>query len=428
MIGLDDIVITGIGCVSPIGIGRTDLRDGLFEGRCATKQLVQLNDDDKTTYYGAEIEGFAGKQFVTPRKALKVMSREVQIAYAAAHLAWEDAGLVDATTNPDRLAVIYGSEVITGETNDILSAISKCSQNHEMDISRWGEVFPREIYPLWMLKNLPNMPACHVGIAIDARGPNNTISQEEVSGLLALSEGAGIIERGDADLVVVGGVGARVCPTRLAFRPADPYDQHAFDPNDSDSPRPTPFDSKRRGIVPSEAAAAIIVERRSHAAKRGANILAQLVGRGSSCGGPSQRFGGSREAITCAIQTAMREAEIGPDELAHVSAQGFSHSQLDIEEAQAIARTAGKAPVTAFSSYFGSSGAASGVLQLASSIISVCEGKTLPTLGTTSLDSDCPVRTVREVTATNKLHFLEISFTPHGHAATAIIKCSSQIS
>ncbi|QDV22862.1 beta-ketoacyl-[acyl-carrier-protein] synthase family protein [Aureliella helgolandensis] len=424
MVGLDDIVVTGLGCVSPLGIGRSAFESGLLEQRCAIKQLLQLTDAQRTTVYGARIEDFVAKQFVTPRKALKVMSREVQTAYAAAHLAWEDAGLSEFTPDPDRLGVIYGSEMIPGDVQDLVSAARASGDVDPVKFSTWGEIFPREVFPLWMLKNLPNMPACHVGIAIDARGPNNTIAQEEVSGLLALSEATHIIARGAADLMVVGGMGSRVSDTRLSFRAHQLYDQHPFDASEPvDAPHCMPFDLRRRGIAAAEGSAAIVLERRSHAVRRGAEILAEVCSVSGRCGRPTQRFSGSREAIASAARAAMQEADISPTQLAHVSAQGYSEQTLDREEAAAIANIAPEVPVTAFSSYFGTAGAACGLLELIASILAVRNRKTLPTLGFAVPDPACPVAVADSEQTTDKNYILKLSFTPVGQASAAIVKC-----
>ena len=102
MVGLRDIVITGIGCVSPLGIGRQAFRRALLAEQCAIRPQIILSDSERTTYYAASVDDFDGKQYVTPRKALKVMGREIQMAYSAAHLAWQDAGLTDVSPDPQR--------------------------------------------------------------------------------------------------------------------------------------------------------------------------------------------------------------------------------------------------------------------------------------------------------------------------------------
>ncbi|MFO0942624.1 MAG: beta-ketoacyl synthase N-terminal-like domain-containing protein [Pirellulales bacterium] len=186
MVGVDDIVITGIGAVTPIGIGRDALLNSLLVGKCGSKVLFQAASG-KPILVGATIDNFDGKNYVSPRKALKLMSREVQTAYTAAQLAWEDAGLSAVKPDPDRMGVVYGSEMIPGDHSDLVDSIVACSVDGEFEPSLWGQHYTKT-FPLWMLRNLPNMPACHVAIAIDARGPNNTIAQEEVSGIVALSE------------------------------------------------------------------------------------------------------------------------------------------------------------------------------------------------------------------------------------------------
>ncbi len=428
MVGLNDIVITGIGCVTPLGIGSEAFRGGLLAGRCAIRPYVTLSDENRTTYYAAQIDGFDGKQYVTPRKALKVMGREVQIAYSAAHLAWQDAGLTDFTPEPERVGVVYGTEMIPGDIADMQSGIVACVTDQHMDFSKWGGVFAKHIFPLWMLKYLPNMPACHVGIAVDARGPNNSLALEEASGLLALGEAASIIRRGAADLMVVGACGARTTPTRMIYRAPGRYDQHPESRpvavGESTQPlRSIAFDAGRHGIVPSEGAATLIVESRSHAMRRGAQILAVLAGHSSRYGRPTQHYGGSRTALLSAARDCMGQADITADDLAHVSAQGFSQQITDIEEAAAIAQVAPDVPVTAFSSYFGTAGAACGLIELAASILAVRAGKTLPTLGYSQPDPRCPIQVCTRQQTTASEYILKLSFTLQGQAAAVVVQC-----
>ncbi len=151
MAGVDDIVITGVGCVTPLGIGRTQLANALLEGQCAVRKLAQLDDADQTTFCGASIDAFDGKQYVTPRKALKVMSREVQIAYTAAQLAWQDARLDECESLvADRMGVIYGSEMLPGDELDVEGAVRACLHDGEIDYAKWGMESLKQIYPLWM--------------------------------------------------------------------------------------------------------------------------------------------------------------------------------------------------------------------------------------------------------------------------------------
>jgi 3-oxoacyl-[acyl-carrier-protein] synthase II len=426
MVGINDIVITGIGCVTPLGIGEAAFRQALLEGQCAIRPYVTLSDSAQTTYYAAQLTDFDGKQYVTPRKALKVMGREVQIAFSAAHLAWQNAGLADFTPASDRVGVVYGTEVTPGDVHELVPAIGACVDSAGMNFSKWGGGFAKHIYPLWMLKYLPNMAACHVGIAIDARGPNNSLAMEEASGLLALGEAAQIIRRGDADLMVVGACGSRVTPTRMMYRAPDVYDQHPLNPTHQEAgPRSRPFDLHRHGIVPAEGAATFVLERRSHAVKRGAKILGQLAGHSSRYGRPTRNYNGSRQALASAASDSLQQAGITAAELSHVSAQGFSELYSDIEEAAAIANIAPSVPVTAFSSYFGTAGAACGLLELAASILTTRAGYTLPTLGYSQPDPNCPIHVCQAKQGATSEYILKMSYTLQGQAAAVVVQCMS---
>jgi 3-oxoacyl-[acyl-carrier-protein] synthase II len=423
MTGSNDIVITGVGCVTPIGIGRASFWDGLHQGRCGIRLIHQLEGDKPLSYFGGVIDNFDGKNYVTPRKAMKVMNREVQTAFAAAQLAIQDAGLQGVELDPDRMGVIYGAEMFPGEIPDLMSAIAAAQENGVVRSARWGGQFTKHIMPLWMLKNLPNMPACHVAIAQNARGPSNTIVQEEVSGLQALMEAAVIIQRDAADVMVVGAVGGRVSPTRLIYRDEPQYGHLA---STGRNPKEVciPFDRRRQGIIPGEASASIILERRRHAEQRGATILAELTGFSTRFATPQSSRGGSQAAISNAIQSALTQSGIATDQLAVIAAQGFSNNELDIVEAQGIAQVAPKVPVTAYSSYVGTTGAACGIVDLIAGLVATSQRKLLPTLGYQTPDSDCPVRVVTEVSTHDREYMLKLSFTPLGHAAAVVLRCN----
>ncbi|MBX3420447.1 MAG: hypothetical protein KF752_02710 [Pirellulaceae bacterium] len=419
-LGFDDIVITGVGCVTPLGIGRPALEQQLLQGVSGTRAIFNCPSGHRV-YYGAAIDNFDGKDYVTPRKALKLMGREVQLAYSAAHLAWEDARLTETALEPERVGVVFGSEMLPGDISEVAAAIDACKTDGQFDARRWGSEFSKHIFPLWMLRYLPNMPPCHVAIAIDARGPNNTIALEEVSGLLALGEAIGIMQRGDADLMVVGGLGERISPTRLAYRLPDVYCEQSGAVDDNYHSRA--FDARRAGIVPSEAAVVVVLERRRHAVARKAHIYAHVRSVVSRFGRPVIERRGSKLGIELAVSHALQAADISADDLACVSAQGFSQQQLDQTEAQAVATVLPGTPVTALSSYFGTAGAASGLLQLTAAMLATGAGHVLPTLGYQQADPTCPVDVVRQMQPTSLRHVLQSSFTFHGQAAAVVLEC-----
>ncbi len=431
MVSPNDIVITGVGCVSPIGIGRAAFWEGLTQGRCGIQKIHTVQDGlAAATFFGGVIEDFDAKAYVTPRKTLKVMNREVQTAFSAAQLAIQDANLTTQAYDPLRIGVVYGSEMLPGEIPDITPAVIACYERPQMHFERWGASFAKNIFPLWLLKNLPNMPACHVAIHLNAQGPSNTIVQDEVSGLQALQEAINIIQRDAADIMIVGGVGGRVGPTRLLYRHPEQY--CTTEPERSGTPC-RPFDLHRSGIVPGEASAAVVIERRRHAEARNANVLGEVVGCATRFGGPAKPFAASQPAIEAAIRSGLQAAGIQPNQLQFVSAQGFSNDQLDVLESRAIRATVGDVPVTAFSSYYGSCGAGSGLIDLVASLLSGVHRQPIPILGFQQTDPNCPVRVIsnqflprwHEVPS-DQSFILKVGFTPLGHASAVVLRCKIQ--
>jgi 3-oxoacyl-[acyl-carrier-protein] synthase II len=340
--------------------------------------------------FAAEVREFDPKQYVRPRKSLKVMSRDIQMGFAAADLACTDAGIEPEQVAPERMGVVFGADMMYCDLDEVADAYRSCLVNNEFRFERWGNQALSNMYPLWMLKYLPNMPACHIAIAHDARGPNNSITLGEASSLLALAEALRVIERGSADVMIAGGTSSRVHPTSYAFRGAGQLSQRS----DAD---PTtivrPFDATRDGSLNGEGSAALILERRAHAEARGAKILGRVLGYGSTFE-PRDPLGPQGTAVRGAIQVALRSAGITAQEIGHVNANGLSTIPMDRLEAQAIRATLGDVPVTAPKSYFGNLGAGSGAVEALVSVLGLVEGQIPPTLNYETPDPECPVRVI----------------------------------
>ncbi|MDZ7617284.1 MAG: beta-ketoacyl synthase N-terminal-like domain-containing protein, partial [Patescibacteria group bacterium] len=272
------IVITGIGVVSPIGIGGDAFWASLRARRSGVRDLGLLQDPALPGTIGADVADFDPKRYVRPRKSLKVMSRDIQMAFAAADLACEQAGHHATPFAPERMGVLFGAETIPCDLDELIGAFQSCRADGQFDFGLWGKNALPEMYPLWMLKYLPNMPACHVAIAQDARGPNNTIVLGDVSSLLAVAEAVRGIERGHADVIVAGGTSSRIHPALWVRSGVFGYTGRRDDP-------PTacrPFDASRDGTVAGEGAAAVILESEQHAEARGAAILGRILGFASA--------------------------------------------------------------------------------------------------------------------------------------------------
>lgn len=383
-----EVVITGMGVVSPIGIGTEPFWDALREGRSGVRRLAAFNGSDLPMPLGAEVESFDPMEFVRPRKALKVMSRDIQLAFAAAELAATQAKLENV--DPDRLGVVFGADLIAAELEEMVNAYRACLVAGEFEFQQWGQRAMAELFPLWMLKYLPNMPACHIGIARDARGPNNSLTLAEVSSLSALSEAIRVIERGQADAMIAGGTSSRNHPTIWVRRGAYQLSQRVEEP----AAACRPFDAERDGMVHGEGAGAFVLESRAHAEARGAQILARILAFANAFephrpGKPLQGL-----AMRTAIRQALERAGLRPKEIGHVNADGLSTTVDDQLEAQAIRETLGDVPVTAPKSYFGNLSAGAGAVEMAASVVALEKGEIPPTLNYTRPDPACPINVI----------------------------------
>ncbi len=385
-----EVVITGVGVVSPIGIGKQAYWESISNGRSGVGLLSCAENTDFPVKFGGEVRDFEGKQYVKPRKSIKVMCREIQTGYTAATLALQDAGLTKGSVDPDRFGVVLGSEMFYCDLEELADAYRKCIVDGELRAERWGEGAMRDMYPLWMLKYLPNMVACHLAIAEDARGPNNTITLDEVSSLLALRESVSVIQRGAADVMITGGTGSRVNMTRILYR-GDLAWSHRQDAPEQAS---RPFDADRDGGVIGEGAGAFILERRSHAEARGAKILARVLSCVSGFGRDASREYPTREAIEHSIRLALEQAGIEPTAVGHVNAHGSSMIKPDRIEAEAIHNRLGGCPVTAPKSFFGCLGAGSGAVEMVASVQGLVDGVIPPTLNYETPDPLCPINVV----------------------------------
>ena len=385
------IVITGIGAVSPIGIGIEPFWNSLREGTSGVGPYSILQGTEMPVRFGGEITEFNPKQYVRPRKSLKVMSRVIQTGFAAAAMAAEHAGIESNSIDPDRFGVVFGSEMLYGPLDELKDVYQGCTVDGEIDPSLWAEQAMSNIYPLWMLKYLPNMIACHIGIAHDARGPNNSITHGDVSSLAAIIEAMHIIRRGHADVMIAGGAGARLDLTQLLYR----GDANLSHREDDPAAASRPFDAARDGMVNGEGAGALVIERREHAQRRGATVLAAICGVANSYEPRMTAMRATGSAIRRSIVQSLSDAGLEADNIGHVNAHGVSTIDEDPLEAQAIRECLGDVPVTAVKSYFGNLGVGSGAVEAVASVLALQHNEVPRTLNYETPDHACPVNVVR---------------------------------
>ena len=433
------IVITGLGLFTPIGIGVDAVWDSLSNGRSGIGRIDLMTNSAAPRDVGGEVREFtqatARKQYInSQRKSVKIMCREIQLGVASALQAVENSGLDLTLIDPQRFGVDFGANLMSVPPEMLRDASWVCvnedDPTREFHYERWGnsgvnadkKTGMGTMEPLWLLKYLPNMPGCHIGIAVQACGPNNSLTLEEASGLMSLREAYRILERGSADVMIAGSTGTRLHPVTSIH--AKMWDQLA----DSDDPPETwsrPFDANRMGQVVAEGAGSLILEDESAAQARGANLYGELLGAGATCSIDRDGTANLRAALASSMRAALQDADLQPGDIGHINAHGLGTTDSDREEAAAIHDVFGdlgaKVPVTALKSYTGNSGAGCGIIELAGSLLSLKQGIVLPTLNYLTPDPECPLNVVHggPLAIENKT-VLSINVSRLGQAAAVI--------
>jgi 3-oxoacyl-[acyl-carrier-protein] synthase II len=427
------VVVTGIGLISPIGHSCEDLWGSLSSGTSGIQLIESIPTDHFPSDFGGECKSFTGgienfgdlekKLKRSIKKGLKLMCRDIQLGVAAAQLAITNAGFEPGGFEPERFGTMFGSDYIITSPWEFAKGISECMDDGKFDFKDWAENGLNKVEPLWLLKYLPNMPASHVAIYNDLRGPSNSLTVREASANLAIAEATTIIKRGSADIMVAGSTGSRINPLRTVH--CTLQEQLADRNTDAAGGDPTkacrPFDEHRSGVVLGEGSGALILEELSSAQKRGATILAEVTGYGSSSVANSKGVADYKTAVSNVIKGAMETSGLKAEEIGHVHAHGASSIKCDREEAVAIKETIGDRPVTAAKSYMGNLGSGSGLVEVISSILAIRHGELFPVLNCDSQDSACPINVAKQKTDAGN-SFININVTPQGQASSVVLE------
>jgi 3-oxoacyl-[acyl-carrier-protein] synthase II len=414
-----EVVITGVGVVSPIGIGREAFWDALLSGHCGIGPVTQAKLGEMPPQLVGEVRGFDARAYVVNRKSLKVMSRDAQLGVAASTLACRDAGVCGGMIDPQRFGVVLGADQICSQIQESESIYGACMVDGRFDFRLWGTKGLAVSFPLGFLRVLPNMVASHVSIAQDARGPNNTIHEGEISSLLAVTEAASVIQRGMADVMLAGGASSQMHPLDFVRRTA----MGNLSPRNHDPAAVVrPFDAHRDGYVWSEGAAVLVLESREHAEARGANILARLKGWAATfeaVKSPGKVTGsGLRRAIVAALDCAA----VKPDDLGHINAHGLSTIRDDALEAAVLHNVLPQTPVTALKGHLGNAAAAGAVMELAASVLAIQEGCVPAVRNYEQADPACPIQVIRDQPlATSLSDALCLTWMPFGQSAAVVL-------
>ncbi|MHC5539675.1 beta-ketoacyl synthase N-terminal-like domain-containing protein, partial [Singulisphaera rosea] len=198
------VVVTGIGVVSPNGIGRRDFSEAIIEGRSGVGVIERFDTTGLPIKIAAEVKNFDVMPFLGEnKKSAKLMSRAVGFAVGAAALAVDDSGLDTAKIDPARYGVCMGTGITPVDVTELVGPISRgIRPDGSFDMSEFTQARAETIFPLWLLQHLPNMAAAHISILHHAMGPNNTIVTACAAGTQAVGEAFRLIARGDADIML----------------------------------------------------------------------------------------------------------------------------------------------------------------------------------------------------------------------------------
>lgn len=390
------VVITGIGVVAPIGIGTKTFWENLLAGKSGIAKTRQFDPGGFGCYLAGEVPEYKIGDFVPKsyRKATKVMARDIELAVVAADDAFKDAGIKSKayTETPDldfkRFGCNIGAGLISCELNELTAALvtSRSDDNpNRLDVHKWGRDGMTQLTPLWLLKYLPNMLACHVTIVHGLMGPSNTITCQEASSHLAIGEAFRTIQRGNADIAICGGAESRVNPMGLMRQSL--LKRLNESSNDNPAAAVRPFDAEAKGTVFGEGGGLFIIESLEHAQKRGAKIYAELVGFAASQDtykvtdpDPTGHSYGK------AIENALKDAKLTSKDVDLVVPHGIGVTSCDRAELNGLKKGLGadleRAAFAPIKAQIGNLGAGAGV-DAAAAVLALHSGKIPPAGNTT---------------------------------------------
>jgi 3-oxoacyl-[acyl-carrier-protein] synthase II len=390
------VAITGMGVVTPLGIGIAGFGAAMFSGRSAVRPLRAFVCDGMDARIAAEIEDFDPAPWVHPPKQAKLMNRAALFAVVAAQLAREAAGLDAAAADPERIAVSLGSGGMGPTDLDLLQTQALAMLDtaavagDRWDLPAFARAYRRRTNPLATLRGLPNLAAAHVAIQQQARGSNSTVTTACTSGAQAIGDGLRLIREGLADVVFAGGTDAGVNPVSvLGFSLLGTLSRR----NDAPAAASRPFDRDRDGFVVGEGAAVLVLERESLARARHAPVLAELAGYSCTC--DAFRITDERpdaDGAARAIRMCLADGGASALDIGYINAHGTGTRMNDVVETKAIHRVFGAGtpvPVSSLKSMTGHLLAAAGAVELVATVLALQAQCLPPTINLDAPDPEC---------------------------------------
>jgi 3-oxoacyl-[acyl-carrier-protein] synthase II len=377
------VVVTGIGAVTPIGIGVEGLWDGLHRRRSAIRPITRFDPSVFKSRIAGEVDGFHATDHIEERRARR-LDRYSQFTIAATRMAITDAGLDLRREDLDRVGAMMGTA---------LGGVAHGEQQYHNFLTEG----PRAVDPALALTVFAGAASCNIAIEFGCTGPNATNGMSCASGAIAIGEGFRAIARDEADVMFAGGAEAPLAP--LCFG-AFAIIRAMSTRNDDPATASRPFDSDRDGFVMAEGSAVLVLEERGRALARGAPVYAELCGFGLTNDAyhmTAPRPDGS-QAARC-IRNALQQAHVAPGEVGYINAHGSSTPLNDPTETSSVKQVFGEhAYRLAFSGtkgYYGHALGASGAIEAAICALASRRGWFPPTLNLATPDPACDLDHVR---------------------------------
>jgi 3-oxoacyl-[acyl-carrier-protein] synthase II len=328
-------VITGMGVISPLGIGADANREMLKSGQSGISEITAFDASLLPLKAAGQVRDFSPEDYIPNRKSIKLMSRCSQMAVAAAGMAVADSGIDLSSVDPSRIGIYMGLGMASGDLEEITPMLLS-SLDHEgrLSLKRFGSEGLSSLNPILSFKVLSNFPLCHTAIEFNIQGPNLTFNSFAPGAAQAVGEAFRAIQYGQVDLAFAGGADSQVSvPGFITLSQMGLLARSDKSPGELSRP----FDVDRNGLVPGEGASFMILEEMEHALARKAHIRAEIIGYGQATCNTGYGYNMDTTGRVLAMQRALWDGGIKPSEVGYINASADSHPTGDLTEARAIA-------------------------------------------------------------------------------------------
>ena len=406
------VVVTGLGVISPIGNNISSFWSSLTEGKSGIDKITLFDTTGFDSQIAGQVKQFNPQDYGIAPKDMRRMDKFVHYAIAASKQAVEDSNLILDKEDKDRIGVLIGSGI---------GSLQIIEKEHEVLLKKG----PSRVSPFLIPTLIVNEASGWVAITFRFKGPNSCVATACASGSQAIGDAFKIIERGDADIMVTGGTESSITPLGLAgFCSLRALSCRNGEPQKASRP----FDNQRDGFVMAEGAGEVVLESLEHATKRKANIYAEIVGYGMSCDAyhitaPDP----DGQGASLAIQAALKDARINPEEVDYINAHGTSTKLNDKVETMAIKKAldnhAKKIMVSSNKSMIGHLLGAAGGVEFIATCLTIQKGVVPPTINYENPDPECDLDYVPNLARKAKVDVaISNSLGFGGHNATLVVK------